>query len=500
MGVGKQDPGENTAPSVPPSRLNVGCGNDVIKGYINLDAVELAGVDVVHDLTKFPWPFKDNRFGEIRMMNVLEHLPDLVRTMEEVWRVSGDGARVTIRVPYWNCWQSIGDPTHLRSFHQSSFDFFDPAKKQCLDRPYYTQARFKIKNIDYWLPLIPIGDGKGWIKISNALIKGLLAFLAIYLSNIIWAVEFELIALKEDRCCRICGSKDSRIQVELNSGSQYFCCSNCKLVYQHPLPAKPVLKGLYEKSEESYFVDAEKGVDYIKGEPWLRGTARFYISLIKKHYRGDLRGSEVMDFGCATGVLLDELQRSGCGVKGIELSRWSTNYAKERFGLEIFNDDLFNLNFSEASFDIITSSHVIEHVTDPVMVLKRLGKWLKPNGLMVIATPDVDSIGARLFGWRWQYYLPDEHLCLFNEESVKQAVSSAGLEVVNIEHYLWRPRTSFQAIIIMIYSMLCHGLKKTFSALPLGGLFKEIPKWRKQKLQYGTSKDGIIVFVSKPDK
>lgn len=300
--------------------------------------------------------------------------------------------------------------------------------------------------------------------------------------------------------CKICGAQDSGIHVKISSDSQYLCCSSCTLVYQHPLPAKPVLKDLYEESDESYFVDEERGVDYIKGEPWLRTTARFFISLIEGCYKGNMRGAEVLDFGCATGVLLDELQRSGCGVKGIELSRWSSEYARKKFGLEVYNDDIFNLEFPESSFDIITLSHVIEHVTDPVSVLKRLGEWLKPDGLMFIATPDVCSIGQRLFGARWQYYLPDEHLYLFNEESMKRAVSAAGLEVIKVEHYLWRQRTSFQAILIMFYSMIRHGIKKTISVLPLGGWFKEIPKWRNLRFQYGTSKDGIIVFATKPDK
>lgn len=178
-------------------KLNIGCGNDILQGCINLDTAALPGVDVVCDLTEFPWPFDDDRFEEIRMINVLEHLPDLMRTMEEVWRISRDGCRVVIRVPYWNCWQSIGDPTHLKMFHQQSFDFFDPQRKQCRERPYYTQARFKINNTRFWFPLFPFGGGRGWVKINNRVLKGLLSFLAMYLSNIIWGLEFEMVVSKE---------------------------------------------------------------------------------------------------------------------------------------------------------------------------------------------------------------------------------------------------------------------------------------------------------------
>lgn len=175
------------------TKLNIGCGNEILKDYVNLDIVQLPGVDIVHDLNKFPWPFEDNRFEEIRMINVLEHLSDTVKTMEEIWRIAKHGCRVIIRVPYWNCWQSIGDPTHKGQFHQTSFDFFDPGKKNCKDRPYYTHARFKISKVYYWFPIIP--PGRGWIKIGGFL-KPIFSFLATYLNNIIWAIEFELITLK----------------------------------------------------------------------------------------------------------------------------------------------------------------------------------------------------------------------------------------------------------------------------------------------------------------
>ena len=77
------------------------------------------------------------------------------------------------------------------------FDFFEPVRKECRERPYYTRARFKISNTRFWIPLLPVGDGRGWVKVSNGLVKGLLSFLAMYLNNVICGLEFELIVLKE---------------------------------------------------------------------------------------------------------------------------------------------------------------------------------------------------------------------------------------------------------------------------------------------------------------
>ena len=65
-------------------KLHLGCGTVIKQGWINHDLVPLPGVDVVHDLRVFPWPFENGKFDEVYMKDVLEHLPDTLRTMEEL--------------------------------------------------------------------------------------------------------------------------------------------------------------------------------------------------------------------------------------------------------------------------------------------------------------------------------------------------------------------------------------------------------------------------------
>lgn len=178
------------------TKLNLGCGTNILLDYLNLDVSPLPGVDTVWDLAQYPWPLPSNHFAEIRAVHLLEHLPDTIKTMEELWRISAEGARIMIRTPYWNCWHSIGDPTHKRSFHQNSLDFFDPRKRSCRERPYYSRARFLIEKIYYWRPLF---RERGWIRIRNPILKSLMGFFAHYINNIIWVLEFELRAVKPAR-------------------------------------------------------------------------------------------------------------------------------------------------------------------------------------------------------------------------------------------------------------------------------------------------------------
>ncbi len=118
-------------------KLNLGCGLDIRKGYINMDFVKQPGVDVAHDLEKFPWPFKPNTFDEVYSSHFLEHVSDLQRTMHEIKRICKPNGKIVIRVPHFSCGVSYRDPTHKRLFSYFTFDYFT-------DECWYVQPKFKI--------------------------------------------------------------------------------------------------------------------------------------------------------------------------------------------------------------------------------------------------------------------------------------------------------------------------------------------------------------------
>lgn len=104
-------------------KLNLGCGKDIKKGYLNLDLRDYQGVDAVWDLNVLPLPFKDSQFEEILCQDVLEHV-DFVPLMDELYRILKPRGMLKIRVPHFTSANAYVDPTHIRFFSSLSFSYF----------------------------------------------------------------------------------------------------------------------------------------------------------------------------------------------------------------------------------------------------------------------------------------------------------------------------------------------------------------------------------------
>jgi len=106
-------------------KLNLGCGRDYKKGYINCDWSNKVGADKIVDLNKFPLPFKDNSIDEIVMNHVLEHFHEPITFFKEFYRICKKNAVVKIRVPYFSSESAFSMLDHYHQFTYTSFDALD---------------------------------------------------------------------------------------------------------------------------------------------------------------------------------------------------------------------------------------------------------------------------------------------------------------------------------------------------------------------------------------
>ena len=106
-------------------KLDLACGQNRTEGFFGIDKVSGEKVDAVVDLEQFPWPIESNSVEEMVCNHYVEHTSDLIKFMEEVYRILKVGGKVKFVAPYYNsirCWQ---DPTHKRAISEATFLYFN---------------------------------------------------------------------------------------------------------------------------------------------------------------------------------------------------------------------------------------------------------------------------------------------------------------------------------------------------------------------------------------
>jgi len=124
------------------NKLHLGSGAKYMSDAVNIDLVASTKPDLVHDLDVLPWPLPDNHFDEVRAFDVVEHLDDVIATMEEIHRVSRNMATVRITVPHFSSVNAFTDITHRHYFSVASFRYFTGEN----EFSFYTNKHFRRLN------------------------------------------------------------------------------------------------------------------------------------------------------------------------------------------------------------------------------------------------------------------------------------------------------------------------------------------------------------------
>lgn len=186
-------------------------------------------------------------------------------------------------------------------------------------------------------------------------------------------------------------------------------CDSCGLIFTNPMPA---LQESYSQTEDEV---------YLNSRPQRLKTAERCVERIRRHKQG----GRLLDVGCATGVLLEAASRY-FDVEGVELSEWAHARASVRH--KVYNSPLRNLDF-EARYDVVTLMGVIEHFEDPTEEIRTIHRFLKPGGLLVVYTGDVDAWLPRVLGKKWWWY-QGMHLHYFSRRTCAALLDKCGFDVV----------------------------------------------------------------------
>lgn len=189
-------------------------------------------------------------------------------------------------------------------------------------------------------------------------------------------------------------------------------CRNCTHVFCSPLP-----KNMYKSYED--VIDKE----YLKYHKSLEISACLVLPIIKKY----VHSGRMLDVGCATGVFLTVAKEFGYSVEGLELSKWSSEIARKK-GIQVYRQRIKSLaDKFPARYDVITLWGVIEHFENPIEEMNGLRRLLKPNGILVVWTGDVNSISSKVLGRLWWYW-QGQHIQYFTARSLNYLAKISGFK------------------------------------------------------------------------
>ncbi len=264
----------------------------------------------------------------------------------------------------------------------------------------------------------------------------------------------------KSRACGLCGSRGARFLWEVTDKKfrgagrfAYWRCAECGLVSLHPCLTEKELAPYYpdyvtavprdhnfrqrlKRAVAEDWYGYETGRSAVTG--WLRKAATFPLHRLLSQLPRRRPGGRVLDIGCGSGGYLAFLADLGWACEGIEQGANSRRYAQQELGLTVHSDLRQLQVFPDRHFDVVTMWHVIEHLADPFAVLAAAHRVLKPDGLLMLRTPNADSWEARVFQGCWYGVDAPRHVHLFSPGTLERCLAGAGFAVTDV-HYQYHP-------------------------------------------------------------
>ncbi len=208
----------------------------------------------------------------------------------------------------------------------------------------------------------------------------------------------------------------------------YWRCERCGVLHIDPEPDADTLSLAYPGNYHAYLSQPNALARWMKRRYWRKKALRC-ARLVGPEAR-------ILDAGCANGDLLVELRRIGYdSTVGLDFNEKAVATARAK-GFEVYQGEIDDGRFEPASLDMIVMTNFIEHVYRPVETLRTCRELLRPGGIIVGETPNIDSWDYKLFRRNWGGYHTPRHLCLFDTRNLGELSTRAGLRVRSIANLL----------------------------------------------------------------
>lgn len=268
----------------------------------------------------------------------------------------------------------------------------------------------------------------------------------------------------------LCSSRMERFLFK--NGYWLYRCPRCQFA-QTDL-AKNYLTFVKDHYSEGYFLgDPTRSAyaNYELDKPVIVQNMRKFLGrILQKKTSGKL-----LDVGCAYGYFVELAMQNGFDAYGFDPSTYAVSQARKLVGkARIQEGTISEVRYKKNTYDVITLFDVFEHLQDPIADLKKLRGLLKHDGIIIIATGNAQSIAAKVFGRRWTFYIPPQHLSFFTKLNLQTFLTRVGLSPIDwfgigkwlsLDYILHLAKTTGEST---IGAILHHWLSRSFvSRLPI---------------------------------
>lgn len=185
---------------------------------------------------------------------------------------------------------------------------------------------------------------------------------------------------------------------------------------------------LFDLYNEEFFTGAEFG-DYAADERYFRKNFRLRFRELRK-FLDPARHQRLLEIGSAYGFFLDEVRDEFESVQGIDITEAGVAHARERFKLNVVQNDFLAHDYGAERFDVVCMWDTIEHLRAPHLYVEKAARLMDSGGLLAITTADVDSFNARLRKKKWRMIHPPTHLHYFSAATLGRLLKRYGFEVI----------------------------------------------------------------------
>jgi 2-polyprenyl-3-methyl-5-hydroxy-6-metoxy-1,4-benzoquinol methylase len=239
-----------------------------------------------------------------------------------------------------------------------------------------------------------------------------------------------------EQACVLCGARDMMLVYPANAEGdvpveEFACttgalaqhddivqCRRCGLVSSVPtISGEEIVEGYTQVVDEKYLAEETARRELFD---WFCEAMDGFV----------VRGRRLLEAGANMGLFLSVAKEHGWDVHGVEPSKWAVEQGVSRFGVDLRQGTVEEIDDPPGSSDVVVMLDVLEHLADPLAALKRLREAIDDEGLLVLSTVNLDGLHARARKGNWPWFIRS-HLHYFSKETLHAMLQTAGFRMVD---------------------------------------------------------------------